>query len=53
MKKWTKNKAVQVVNLNGGVIDNKVIISVNGFRGLTTCSAYDFLVNYCGYKRLK
>lgn len=28
----------------------KIIHIVAPFNGLKMCSAYDFLVNYCGYK---
>lgn len=50
MRKWSESQAVSVVNSNGGETRGKSIVSKGGLKGLTACSAYDFLVNHCGYR---
>jgi hypothetical protein len=50
MKKWTENKAVSQLISSGVEIREKVIIAKGGFKGLSCCSALDFLCNHCGYK---
>ena len=55
MRKFTEQEAVRLVEATSGIrIDNKRIIkdsqNFKGFKGLTTCSVYDYLVNHCGYK---
>lgn len=49
-RKWTENSAVAFLLSRGISIKNKIIISEDGLRGLSSCSARDYLVNYCGYK---
>lgn len=49
MKKWTETSAISTLNKNGAEVRNKVIIGGNGLKGLTSCSALDYLVNHCGY----
>jgi len=49
MKKLTESQAVSIVTSNGGEISGKRITARNGFRGLRTCAAFDFLVNHCKY----
>ena len=49
MRKWTENTAVSFLNKNGAEVRGKVVLSNNGLKGLTACSALDFLVNHCGY----
>jgi len=48
-KQWTKETALTVLNASGAEIKGKVIRFPNGLKGLTGCSALDYLVNYCGY----
>ena len=55
MSKFTEAQAVKLVGETSGIrIDEKRIIKdravFKGFKGLTTCSAYDYLVNHLGYK---
>jgi hypothetical protein len=48
MKKWTENAAIAA--LTGDVkVQDKVIVCNGGFKGLTACSAYDYLTNHCRY----
>ena len=49
MRKWTENTAVSFLNKSGAEVRGKTIIGRNGLKGLTSCSALDFLVNHCGY----
>lgn len=49
MKKFTESQAMSIVSSNGGEISGKRIMARNGFKGLRTCVAFDFLVNYCGF----
>lgn len=51
-KMWTSAGAIQTINNDGDneVMGNVIHISKNGFKGLATCSAYDFLVGKCGFK---
>jgi hypothetical protein len=49
MKNWSESTAVNFLNKNGVEVRGKTIISRNGLKGLTSCSALDFLVNHCGY----
>lgn len=54
MRNFTEQQALRLVNEAKGIeIKGKFIIRASnfeGFKGLTTCSAYDYLVNHCGYK---
>lgn len=49
MKNWTESKAISVLTSNGAEVRGKTIIAKSGLRGLTACSAFDFLRNHCGY----
>lgn len=54
MGKFTETQAVKLVGETSGIrFDGKRIIkdrtTFKGFKGLTTCSAYDFLVNKLKY----
>lgn len=53
-RKFTEQEAIRLVEATSGIrIDGKRIrkdsATFRGFKGLTTCSAYDYLVNHCGY----
>ena len=55
MSKFTEAQAVRLVSETSGIrFDGKRIIkdrmTFKGFKGLTTCAAYDYLVNHMGYK---
>ena len=50
MKKWTEVQARKILQSNGAMFKGKTILSKNGLNGLSTCSALDYLVNYCGYR---
>jgi len=49
MQKLTESQAVSIVMSNGGEISGKRIMAKNGFKGLRTCAAFDFLINHCKY----
>ena len=54
-RKFTEVEALSLVSATKGITINssKRIVkdcSFQGFKGLTTCSASDYLINYCGYK---
>jgi len=49
-RKWTQETALAVITTNGAEIKGKFIIFKNGLKGLTGCSALDYLVNHCDYK---
>ena len=54
-RKFTEAQAVKLVAETSDIrIEGKRIIkdrtTFKGFKGLTTCSAYDYLVNHCGYR---
>ncbi len=54
MKKFNEHEAIKLVEATNGIrIEGKRIrkdsATFHGFKGLTTCSAYDYLVNHCGY----
>ena len=47
---WTESSAITFLSTRGVEFNtNKVFIALKGFRGLTSCSARDYLVNHCGY----
>lgn len=50
-KKWTLESAVSYLNATGVEVKGKRIVVGNGHgtKGLTGCSAIDYLINYCGY----
>lgn len=48
-KRLSESKAITILNKNGAEIKNKVIIAKEGVKGLTACSAIDYLCNFCGY----
>jgi hypothetical protein len=50
MRKWTESQAIHVLNFNGAEVRGKIITAKYGLRGLTSCSALDYLVIHCGYK---
>jgi len=52
MKKFTESQAVSLVTSSGGEISGKRIILKKevGLKGLTACSAMDYLINHCGYR---
>lgn len=54
MKKWTENEARSVLMSAGNVrqTSTKTMIIKGGVRGLSACSAIDYLRNYCGYNIL-
>ena len=48
-RKWDERQAINYLK-NNGVRSKGKILSVEGsLNGLTTCSALDYLRNYCGY----
>ena len=50
MNNLTEAKALSILSKNGGIeVRSKVVIAKNGVKGLSACSAMDFLSNYCGY----
>ena len=54
-RKFTEAEALSLVSATKGITINpsKRIIrdsSFQGFNGLSTCSANDYLINHCGYK---
>lgn len=50
MKKWTESSAINFLSARGVTFNtNKVLIAIDGFKGLTSCSARGYLVNHCGY----
>lgn len=54
MRKFTEQTALKLVEATSGIrVEGKRIKkdsqSFHGFKGLTTCSAYDYLINHCGY----
>ena len=49
-RKWTQETALATLNTSGVEIKSKFIIFKSGLKGLTMCSALDYLVNYCSYK---
>lgn len=49
-KKWAEQSAVNFLKQRNVDFKGKFIIAKDGFTGLTSCSACDYLVNYCGYK---
>lgn len=53
-RKWTELSArLYLERLNDNVkVRGKTIKAPGGFSGLTSCSACDYLVNYCGYRRI-
>ena len=52
-KKWSKEEAISYLNVNGVGVNEKVITSPSGLKGLKSCSAVDYLVNHCGYVWLR
>jgi hypothetical protein len=54
MKKWTENEAKSVLMKSGDVRQTspKTMVIRGGVKGLTACSAMDYLKNYCGYNIL-
>jgi len=53
MKNWTENTAMDFLSTRGIKFNtNKVLIALEGFKGLTSCSARDYLVNHCGYRQI-
>lgn len=53
-RKWTELSArLYLERHNDNVeVKGKTIKAPGGFSGLTSCSALDYLVNYCGYRRM-
>lgn len=49
MRKWNESSAISFLTSRGADVRGKTIISKGGLKGLTSCSARDYLVNYCGY----
>jgi hypothetical protein len=49
MEKWNERTALVAVNNSGAEVRGKMITSKAGLRGLTGCSALDYLCNHCGY----
>lgn len=47
---WTEQKALSILKGNGAIIKDKLITAPKGFNGLKACSAFDYLVNHCGYR---
>lgn len=45
-RKWTESEALRYL---GSTKNNKTLVLEGGTRGLTGCSAVDYLRNYCGY----
>jgi len=45
-KKWTESEAIRYL---GVIKEGKTIVIEGGTRGLTGCSAVDYLRKYCGY----
>ena len=51
---WTESSAITFLSKNGVSFNTKKSFAVQGgFKGLTSCSARDYLVNHCGYIGLK
>ena len=48
-RRWTENGAISMLNANGAEVKKKFIVIRNGLKGLSACSALDFLKNHCGY----
>ena len=48
-QKWTPLEAVTFLKQRGARVENEKIFA-GGLNGLKACSAYDYLVNHCGYK---
>lgn len=52
-RRWSEPEAVAVLKAAGAEITLRFIsIGFGGLIGLSRCSAYDFLRNHCGYKRM-
>ena len=50
---WTESSAATFLSKNGiNFNTNKLFTTQNGFNGLTSCSARDYLVNHCGYRQI-
>ena len=49
MKNLTESKAVSILTANGGEVRGKIVTSKNGLKGLSACSALDYLCNHCNY----
>ncbi len=48
-RKWTQETAVSYLSATGAEVRGKVITFSKGLKGLTSCSAVDYLVGHCGY----
>lgn len=48
-KRLSESLALSILSKHGIDVKNKVIIAKNGVRGLSACSAMDYLHNYCNY----
>ena len=52
-RKWTEARAITFLSKNGVSFNtNKSFVAKDGFKGLTSCGARDYLVNHCGYKQI-
>lgn len=51
-RKWSEQSALKWLDRNSSVEIKSNVIQTRegGLRGLTSCSAYDYLKNYCNYK---
>lgn len=52
-RSWNETTAVKFLKDESKTTVNGKIIGVGseGVGGLTSCSAFDFLIGYCGYRR--
>lgn len=53
MKQWNEKSAIRYLETQGINFNTNKSFSVqSGFKGLTSCSARDYLVNHCGYRQI-
>ena len=48
-RKWTEQSATEYLNKNNSIEIGNKVIKHEGFKGLTSCSAFAFLTSHCGY----